>query len=189
MIQAERPPQGLHYASEFISTREEQELLELLGQVEFRPVVIRSVAAKRTTAHYGWDYGYESWKVTPAEPMPVWLEPLRERCAALVGVAPSEFEETLLSKYPEGAGIGWHRDAPMFGDHVVGVSLGAACVMKFRRKEENGFIVWKQTLEAGSVYVISGEARRVWQHSISTTPSLRYSVTFRTMKSKRRASS
>lgn len=181
-IYADSPPPGLHYVSDFVTTAEEQTVIDRLSAVEFQPVVIRNVAAKRTTAHYGWLYGYESWRITPAEPIPDWLGELRLRSAARADVAPEELEEALLSKYPEGAGIGWHRDAPMFGDLVIGISLGAACVMKFRKKEGGGYIVWKQRLESRSMYIIRSEARRVWQHSIASTPSLRYSITFRTLR-------
>jgi len=49
---------------------------------------------------------------------------LRERCAALVERDPEDLVQILLSRYPAGAGIGWHRDAPMFGSKIAGVSLG-----------------------------------------------------------------
>ena len=35
-------------------------------------------------------------------------------------------------------------------------------------------------LEPRSVYLLSGEARRDWEHSIAPMGSLRYSITFRT---------
>jgi DNA oxidative demethylase len=181
-IQAESPPSGLRYQPDFISTEQEQRLVAHLASVHFKQVIMREVAAKRTTAHFGWSYGYESWKIEPAEPIPSWIEPLRERVGALVGLEPDTFEEVLLSNYPEGAGIGWHRDAPMFRDTVIGISLGAECLMKFRRKVGDQYVVWKQTLEPRSLYVISGEARRIWQHTIVATPGHRFSITFRTIK-------
>lgn len=184
-LAAPAPPNGFRYIDDFVAEDEESKLIAELERVDFRAVVMREVAAKRTTAHFGWDYGYETWRIEPAAPIPEWLLPLRERAAALLAMNPEELEEALLTRYPEGAGIGWHRDAPMFGDTVIGLSLGAACVMKFRRKEGEAFVVWKQPLERRSLYVISGEARRVWQHSIATTPALRYSITFRTVRAKR----
>ena len=42
---------------------------------------------------------------------------------------PDALEHALLIKYGEGAGLGWHRDRPVFGD-VIGISpavAGAAC--------------------------------------------------------------
>jgi alkylated DNA repair dioxygenase AlkB len=65
--------------------------------------------------------------------MPDFLAPLRERAAALANLPPGTLEQVLVARHPAGAGIGWHRDAPMFGPVVVGVSLGAPAVMRFRR--------------------------------------------------------
>jgi len=39
----------------------------------------------------------------------------------------------LVTEYGSGAGIGWHRDKAVFGE-VVGISLLAPCVLRFRRK-------------------------------------------------------
>jgi len=38
-----------------------------------------------------------------------------------------------------------------------------------------------QTIEPRSIYVLSGEARTVWEHSIPPLDKLRYSLTFRTL--------
>src|SRR3712207_8467371 len=46
--------------------------------------------------------------------------------------AAEELAQTLVTRYPPGAAIGWHRDAPAFGV-VAGVSLGSACRMRFQR--------------------------------------------------------
>ena len=137
--------------------------------------------ARRTVLHFGYRYDYEGWKVVPTEPLPASLEWLRERAAALVGVATDDFAETLVTRYPPGAGIGWHRDAPLFGPQVVGVSLLSPCSLRFQRGKGDTRRVFALELAPRSVYVLSGPARSSWQHSITTTKSLRYSVTFRTL--------
>ena len=43
-----------------------------------------------------------------------------------------ELADLLVTRYPPGARIGWYRDAPQLGE-VGGVSLPAACRMRFRR--------------------------------------------------------
>ena len=88
----------------------------------------------------------------------------------------------MVARYPPGAAIGWHRDAPMFGSPVIGISLGAACVMRFRRGKVRAWETFNQTLEPRSLYVLSGPARVTWQHSIPRTPELRYSITLRTLR-------
>ena len=94
--------------------------------------------------------------------MPEWLLDLRRRAAALIGAAPSALEEALVTEYPPGAGIGWHRDAPMFGPAVIGISLGAAARLRFRRAGESSELL----LDPRSAYVLDGPARKDWQHSI-----------------------
>lgn len=174
-------PSGLRFIPDFISAAEEAALLEAARGLAFKDVVMHGVAAKRHTLHYGFDYGYESWKLTPGPPVPDFLEPLRAKAAALIHAAPADLAEVLLTEYPPDAGIGWHRDAPMFGPSVVGVSLGAACVMRFR-PESRGRTRFELELPPRSAYVLGGDARRVWQHSIPGVKELRYSVTFRTLR-------
>lgn len=143
---------------------------------------MRGQVAKRRCAHYGWDYGYYSARISAAKPLPELLEPLRTLAAQLTGIHRLAFEEALVSQYPEGAGIGWHRDAPIFGPTVVGFSFGAECELKLRRATEHGFERLALRLPSRSAYVLAGEARSQWQHSITSTPGLRYSVTFRTVR-------
>ncbi|MGE5047061.1 MAG: alpha-ketoglutarate-dependent dioxygenase AlkB [Deltaproteobacteria bacterium] len=171
-------PEGFRYVREFVSAEEERALVERMADAAFREVRMRGQVALRRTAHYGWDYGYESWQITPAAPVPDWILPLRERAAALIGAAPAALEEVLVTEYPPGAGIGWHRDAPMFGPAVVGVSLGATARLRFRRAGVSSALL----LEPRSAYVLDGPARKQWQHSIPGAKALRYSITFRTLK-------
>ncbi len=175
-------PDGLVYEPEFVSEEEERELLAFMDEVDFREVVMRGQTARRTVRHYGFDYGYESWQLEPADPLPDDLLPVRDRCAALAGLEPDALAQTLVSRYPPGAGIGWHRDAPMFGAKVVGVSLGSVCRMRFQRKAGDERRTFDLELEPRSAYVLAGPARSAWQHSIPATKALRYSITFRTLR-------
>lgn len=178
---ASAPPQGLVYVPELVGVEEERALVQALEGLPLRSFEMHGVVARRRVAHFGWDYGYESWKITPAAPMPAFLEPLRTRAAQVINAAPAALEEVLVTLYPPGAGIGWHRDAPMFGPSVIGVSLLGACRMRFRRKRDDGFESYTQPLAPRSLYVLAGEARAVWQHSIPAVEVARWSVTFRTV--------
>ena len=161
---------------------EERDLVALLDRTEFHEITMRGQTAKRTSRHYGLRYDYESWQVTPTDALPHELEWVRERAAGLIDRPPDALVETLLSKYPPGATIGWHRDAPMFGAKVVGVSLLAGCRMRFQRKVGPERRVFEQLLEPRSAYVLGGAARSSWQHSIPPVKELRYSITFRTLR-------
>jgi alkylated DNA repair dioxygenase AlkB len=114
--------------------------------------------------------------------LPDELLDVRERCAQAAGIAPDDLAQTLVTRYPPGATIGWHRDAPMFGPVVVGVSLLSACVMRFQRRAGDERRVYQQLLEPASGYVLAGAARATWQHSIPAVTDLRYSITFRTLR-------
>jgi alkylated DNA repair dioxygenase AlkB len=149
---------------------------------------MRGQVARRRTAHFGWVYGYESWRIAPGPPLPDFLQPLRERVAALAGVDARALAEALVTEYPAEAAIGWHRDAPQFGV-VIGVSLASACRMRFQRGHGAARETRAVTLEARSAYVLTGEARQQWQHSIPPMKAARYSVTFRTLRTEQRGES
>jgi alkylated DNA repair dioxygenase AlkB len=175
-------PEGLVYHEDFLDESEEAELLRFLEDLDYYEVTMRGQTAKRTVRHYGFDYGYESWQLTPTDPLPEELSALRAHAAQLAGVEPEELAEILVSRYPAGAGIGWHRDAPMFGPAIVGVSLGAPAPLRFQRGKGPERRVFELEVAPRSAYVLSGAARSAWQHSIPATKALRYSITFRTLR-------
>ena len=84
--------------------------------------------------------------------------------------------DLLVTRYPPGAGIGWHRDAPQFGE-VSGVSLLTACRMRFRRGRPRAWETAELTLEPRSAYLLSGPARARWQHRIPPVTQERWSIT------------
>ncbi|WP_447986645.1 alpha-ketoglutarate-dependent dioxygenase AlkB [Nitrospira sp. Nam74] len=176
-----QPPEGFQYHPDFLSAAEERALIDKIMMLEFSEIRMHGVAAKRRVAHFGWIYGYESWRLTRGPQVPGFLLPWRERAAHLLDRQPKDLSEILVTQYPPGAGIGWHRDAPMFGPSVLGLSLGSACRFRFRRHHAGRFYSTTLVLEPRSVYILSGPARTVWQHSIPATQEIRYSITFRTV--------
>ncbi|HEX2085345.1 MAG TPA: alpha-ketoglutarate-dependent dioxygenase AlkB [Solirubrobacteraceae bacterium] len=176
------PPEGLTYVEDFVTPDEERALLATIEALDFRTVVMRGQQARRTVRHFGLDYDYEAGELVPADPLPAELEWLRERCAALIERDPPDLVQVLVSRYPEGAGIGWHRDAPMFGSRIAGVSLLSPCRMRFQRTVKGARETDAVELAPRSAYVLSGKARWSWQHSIPAAKALRYSVTFRTLR-------
>lgn len=177
-------PEGFEYLPDFLSVAEERAMLYRLDKSKFGIVEMRGMVAKRKVLHFGWMYGYESWRLTRGEPIADWLLPLRERAAAFMQASAENIQEVLISQYAPGAGIGWHRDAPMFGPKVVGISLLGNCRLRFQRKRGNVRDLFECLLEPRSAYLLSGEARLMWQHSIPETKALRYSITFRTLNKK-----
>jgi alkylated DNA repair dioxygenase AlkB len=174
-------PEGLVLRPELVTVEEEGDLLARLRDLRFDAIVMHGQPARRTARHYGLGYDYESRTPQPGEPVPEWLLPVRARAADLAGEDAEELVEVLVQRYPPGATIGWHRDAPAF-ETVIGVSLGGTCRLRFQRGKGERRRVWDVTLEPRSGYVLAGQARRSWQHSIPPTKELRYSITFRTLR-------
>jgi DNA oxidative demethylase len=178
----EERPEGLVYRGEVFGEDEERAVLAELERLEFHEIRMHGVVAMRTARHFGLDYDYERRGVIEAaEPIPEWLVPARERAADLAGVKPDELVEVLVQRYPAGAQIGWHRDAPAFGI-VVGLSFAGASRMRFRRDIGGVRRTFALELEPRSGYVLAGEARTAWQHHVPPAKALRYSITFRTLK-------
>ena len=178
-----RAPQGFRYIADFLTEAEEAGLLALVARLPFRDIRMRGQLARRRAAHFGWIYGYESGRIERGPAIPTFLEPLRARAAVLIGVEPGALGEVLVTDYPPGAGIGWHQDAPMFGE-VVGVSLLGACRMAFAAERTTArrpaAVV---ALAPRSAYVLDGPARWAFRHRIPPGTSARYSITLRTLRS------
>jgi DNA oxidative demethylase len=175
-------PEGLVYRPELLDEAEERALLDELERLEFHEIHMHAVVAKRTARHFGVDYDYgRRAAIREAEPIPDWLVPVRGRAAELARVEPEELAEILVQRYPPGAPIGWHRDAPAFGI-VVGISLGSPARMRFRRDEGGVPTTFELVFEPRSGYVLAGEARTAWQHHVPPAKALRYSITFRTLR-------
>jgi DNA oxidative demethylase len=178
-------PEGLTYRPQFVTPDEESDLVARIETLPFHEVRMHGVVARRTVIHFGYDYDYSGWKIFPTDPLPEVLEPLIARCAEAAAVERASLEQFLIARYPPGAAIGWHRDAPMFGTPVIGLSLLSPCTMRFRRKSSDGWETHNHLLEPRSLYILDGPARSQWQHSIPKTPELRYSITMRRLRRKR----
>jgi DNA oxidative demethylase len=171
---------GLAYRPDFITADEERELVVKLSAEDLSPFRFHGWTGKRKTRTFGWRYDFADSSFEPAEPIPGWLEPLRIKAAAFGGVPPDAFVHALLVRYDPGTRIGWHRDRPVF-DRVVGVSLGTAAVLRFRKRGHGGFDRISLEVEPRSAYLLTGPARHEWEHSIAPGETLRFSITFRTL--------
>jgi alkylated DNA repair dioxygenase AlkB len=108
---------------------------------------------------------------------------LAARAERFAGLERGAIRHVLFTAYETGAGIGWHRDKAAF-DVVLGISLGSACPFRFRRKAKAGWQRFTLDAAACSIYLMIGEARSEWEHSIPPVEAPRWSITFRTMASR-----
>jgi len=176
---------GLSQAGAFVTPREEQMLIASIDAAELSPFRFHGWLGKRLTASYGWRYDFDDASFAPAEAIPDWLLPLRTKAARFAGLQPGELVQALLIRYDPGAGIGWHRDRPVF-EHVLGISLGAPATMRFRRRKPGGFDRVSALLAPRSIYHLTGEARHEWEHSIAAMEVTRWSITFRSLSARGR---
>ena len=174
---------GLKLREDFIAAAEERQLVARIDALGLSPFRFQGWTGKRLTRSFGWRYDFDDASFAEDEPIPDWLRPLREKAAALAGISPDDFAHALVIRYDPGAGIGWHRDRPQF-DKVVGVSLGSPAAMRFRQRTANGFRRAKLELQPRSAYLLSGEVRSEWEHSIAAHDALRFSITFRSLSTR-----
>lgn len=172
---------GFSYFEDFITLEEEQLLLDKLSELSWQTIKMYNKIAKRRVVHFGLDYLYANRSVTPTTPPPLFLRPFIKRASSLIKIAPEEIAEILITEYPVNAGIGWHKDAPLF-DKIFGISLNNTCTIKFRTKCGGKYHIEKMKLAPRSAYLLTGASRTEWQHSIPAVKNARYSITFRTLR-------
>jgi alkylated DNA repair dioxygenase AlkB len=171
---------GLATGEAIVGPEEEAALIARIDAEALAPFRFQGWLGKRLTHSFGWSYDFEDGRFAQAEPIPDWLLPVRDRAARFARLAPDALVQALLIRYDPGAGIGWHKDRPVF-EHVVGVSLGSAAAMRLRRRVASGFQRQSLPLAPRSIYHLSGEVRHAWEHSIVPMDVPRWSVTFRSL--------
>jgi alkylated DNA repair dioxygenase AlkB len=181
-------PNGFRYRDDFLSTADEASLADEISRVAFSTFEMRGIVARRRVAFYGQSYDSGS---TLAASMPPFLMRLGGKVASWASVDAGAFVMALINEYPPGAPIGWHRDAPQYGI-VAGISLLSSCRMKFRpyvrpnadasTRDSRRIATHEITLARRSVYLMTGESRNAFEHHIPAVAALRYSITFRTVR-------
>jgi len=177
-------PPGFSYHGDFLTHDEETKFLEAIRKVELHNLIFQGFEAKRKTASFGYDYNFDKRSISAGKPFPPELNPLIEKVARLLLIKPAVFGELLVTEYPIGSVINWHRDATPF-DIIVGISLNADCIFRLRpyqkAKRSRSSVISFPVLRR-SLYVMKEESRTDWEHSITPAKNLRYSITLRTLK-------
>jgi alkylated DNA repair dioxygenase AlkB len=182
LLEAAPPvPEGLSYRGDLITAEEESALADAIAGLDLAPFEFLGFLGKRRVASFGWQYVFDGSGLRKAGEIPGFLLGVREKAAAFAGVAADDFQHALVTEYAPGAGIGWHRDRSVFGD-VVGISLLAPARIRFRRRMGKTWARADLAAAPRSAYLLKGPARADWEHSIPEMESLRYSITFRTLR-------
>ena len=174
-------PAGFKYQANLLTEAEEQDLVRQFGELPFKEFEFHGFQGKRRVVSFGWRYAFDGSGLSKTEDIPAFLLPARAKAAAFARIPAAELQHALLTEYPPGAAIGWHKDRGVFGQ-VIGISLLAACVFRFRKKVGAKWRRASIIAEPRSAYLLDGPARSEWEHSIPAVAALRYSITFRTLK-------
>jgi len=179
-----RLPAGFLYYDDFLSEAEENKLLAEISKLELNNLSYHGYKANRKVRSFGYDYHFETNKLTKGAPIPPGFEFLIQKISEHIGIEENEVAELLVTEYPVGSVINWHRDAPQFL-LIAGISLLADCIFRlrpYRKEEQTRSSIISFPVSRRSLYVMKDSARNDWQHSISPVKSLRYSITLRTLK-------
>jgi alkylated DNA repair dioxygenase AlkB len=176
-------PTGFRYQEEAISEQEQTDLVTAIQSLDLKPFEFHGYIGNRRVINFGFKYDFTRRFGEKADGIPQFLNELLGRAAEFAGNNQDAFQQVGINEYQVGAGIGWHKDKSEFGI-IVGVSLLAPATMRFRKKENDNWVRISQTLKPRSIYLLSGEARSEWEHSVPPLDSLRYAITFRTLADK-----
>ena len=176
------PPEGFRYAKNILTEGEEADLVRLIQNLPLREFEFQGYLARRRTISFGWHYKFGAETLEHAAPIPDFLLPVRAYAAMFAGTEPDNLPHVLVTEYSPGTPIGWHRDKEVFED-VLGVSLLSQSLFRLRRRTPEGWERYTHILDPRSIYVLRGPVRNMWEHSIPEVEMLRYSITFRSLRS------
>lgn len=176
---------GLSYQPAYLSPSDTEHFIAIIDQQPWLTDL------KRRVQHYGYRYDYKKRAVDPSMylgALPTWIAPLAERLQR-DKLTHEQIDQVIINEYAPGQGIASHIDClPCFGDTIISISLGSACVMQFSHVGSGREV--PILLEPGSAVVMQGEARFRWKHGIAArktdsyqgitlTRGRRISITFR----------
>ena len=177
-------PDGFEYFRNFLTVQEETNLASEISKINLHTFIFQGFEAKRKVASFGYDYSFEKRNLSKGKEIPAVFDYLIKKVSTHLDISPENFAELLVTEYPIGSVINWHRDAPPF-DVIVGISLMADCTFRLRphdkMKQGRGSVISFPIMRR-SLYVMRGPARTDWQHSIAPVAEIRYSITLRTLK-------
>jgi alkylated DNA repair dioxygenase AlkB len=176
---------GLKYIPEFITSQEQNELINNISSNPWLTDI------KRRVQHYGYKYDYKARGIDYSMflgELPAWVNNLAKRLFN-ENYIEQQPDQVIVNEYQPGQGIANHIDCePCFGETIISISLISSCIMDFIHSKTKEKV--ELLLEPGSLVVINNEARHIWTHGIQARKAdiyngrkiarnLRISLTFR----------
>ena len=176
-------PNGFIYIPDFLNSAEEENLLREISRIPLHPFLFQGYEAKRKVASFGYDYSFDKRRISEGREIPYEFQWLLRKVLDFSG-SKKNFAALLITEYPVGSVINWHRDAPPF-ETIAGVSLLSDCVFRFRphdKDRQGKKSILSFNAKRRSLYVMEGDSRAQWEHSTMPVTAMRYSITLRTLK-------
>jgi alkylated DNA repair dioxygenase AlkB len=177
-------PPGFDYYPGFITEAEEADLVNVIEQFDLQTMKFHEYEAKRKVISFGLGWSFTEQKLKQGNVIPVQFDFLVDRIAQQLSIPTELIAQFLITEYPVGSVINWHRDAPPF-DIIAGVSLLTDCSFKLRpqdKEQQTRSATISLPVQRRSLYTMQGAAKSGWQHCTAPVNKIRYSLTFRTLK-------
>ena len=177
-------PNGFVYHPDFITEAEEIHLLKIISTLSLEPMQFHEYEARRKVLSFGKGWSFTDQVLKKGKDIPVAFDFLVDKLVLHLSLPKQDIAQFLITEYPVGSVINWHRDAPPF-DIIAGVSLLSDCTFKLRphdKAKQNRKATIPLTVKRRSLYTLQGEAKSEWQHSTAPAKQVRFSLTFRTLK-------
>ena len=176
-------PEGFAYHPDFITAAEEEQLLKIIEEIPLTNMQFHQYEAKRKTAGFGQSWSFTERILQPGQPMPGSFDFLKEKIAIFFSIEKAALAQLLITEYPPGSVINWHRDAPPY-EIIIGLSLLSSCTFKLRpyeKQKQNKYSTISLQVQPRSIYIMQGPSKSQWEHSTMPVKKKRYSITFRTL--------
>lgn len=177
-------PNGFVYHPDFITEAEEIHLLKIISTLSLEPMQFHEYEARRKVLSFGKGWSFTDQVLKKGKDIPADFDFLVDKLVLHLSLPKQDIAQFLITEYPVGSVINWHRDAPPF-DIIAGVSLLSDCTFKLRphdKAKQNRKTTIPLTVKRRSLYTMQGEAKSEWQHSTAPAKQVRFSLTFRTLK-------
>src|SRR4051794_8997888 len=124
-------PEGFSYYPNFITRKEEESLIQTISSFKMETMKFHQYEAKRKVVSFGHSWSFTEQQLKKTNDIPAAFDFLTDKIFSHLSIEKKSIAQLLITEYPIGSVINWHRDAPPF-DIIVGVSLLSDCIFKLR---------------------------------------------------------
>lgn len=146
-------------------------IISKLDTFSWQPLSASKIS--RVVQHYGFKYNYHTYKINERcnalpECLTVLKNMLTDTCLQLGLIdANYEFNQCIVNNYYAGQGISPHIDVPTYGEVIGCFTIGSGATMKFTHGSEEVDLY----VNRDSLYIMSGDSRFKWKHSMTSKKS------------------